>query len=270
MHLDIVMPAHDEAHRIDRTLDRYRAAVRSPLTRFVVALDGCTDGTAAVVQRHAEVDERVHCLELPKLGKGGAVAAAVRRSDAPVVAYVDADGATPPSELLRLADAVLSGGADIAIASRRLPASVNPVRRRSARRLASAGFAAAVHGLFRLPQSDTQCGAKALSSTAARQVMPMVTTRDFLFDVDLLVAAERTGLRVEEVPTVWIDQDGSKVDPLRDTLRMARSALRLWARLHLRPRPTPPPLPVPDAPGPGDQLGPASESGLRITELVGP
>lgn len=240
MHLDIVMPAHNEEGRIGRTLDRYRRAIPHADTRFVVALDGCSDGTAAVVHRRQRVDARICLLELPKLGKGGALAEALRSCDAPLVAFVDADGATPPPELLRLARLVDDGAADIAIASRRLPASVNPTPRSLSRRVTSAGFAHAVRRLFHLPHHDTQCGAKVLRHDALARIAPLLSSRDFLFDVDLLLAASDLDLPVAEVPTVWVDQAGSKVDALRDARRMAASALRLWFHHRVLPvEPTP-------------------------------
>lgn len=232
MHLDIVFPAHDEERRISRTLARYRRALPGSDVRFVVALDGCEDDTAGAVDEHRREDRRVLLLDLPKLGKGGVLAEAIRRCEAPVVAFTDADGATPPAELLRLAERVAAGTTDLAIASRRLPASVNPAPRQARRRVTSIGFAAGVRRLFDIPHADTQCGAKALSSAAAARLMPLLSSRDFLFDVDLLVTARRLRMRVEELPTVWIDQDGSKVEALRDTRRMAASAVRLW--LHHR------------------------------------
>ncbi len=242
MHLDIVFPAHNEERRIGRTLERYRHAIPDADVRFVAALDGCSDRTADVVAAHRRADRRVELLVLPKLGKGGALAEALRSCPAPLVGFVDADGATPPAELVRLADLVARDHADVAIASRRLPASVTPAPRSLSRRLTSAGFAGAVRRLFHLPEQDTQCGAKVLHQAAVRRITPLLSSRDFLFDVDLLLAAHDLGLTVAEVPTVWVDQAGSKVDALRDARRMAASALRLWFHHRVLPvEPTPAP-----------------------------
>jgi hypothetical protein len=150
------------------------------------------------------------------------------------VAFVDADCATPPAELLVLARTVGETGADVAIASRWHPSSVLPRPRPLERRIASAGFAHAVRALFRLPYRDTQCGAKVLTRAAGERIIPL-SSRDFIFDVDLLVTARALGLRVAEVPTVWIDQDGSRVRPLHDTARMAASLGRLWLHHHIVP-----------------------------------
>ena len=244
MRLDIVIPAHNEDHRIDRTLGAYRARCTDPHTRFLVALDDCTDGTAGIVRRHAAHDPRVELFEYPKLGKGGVIMETLRRADAELVGFVDADCATPPAELLLLAEVAERG--DGAIASRRHPASVLPRRRPMARRLTSAGFALLVRRLFRLPYADTQCGAKVVRRDVAERCLPYLSSRDFLFDVDLLLVADRLGYRIAEVPTVWVDQEGSRVRAAADARRMAASSLRLW--LHHRLLPVPRSLSTPVAP----------------------
>ena len=83
---------------------------------------------------------------------------------------------------------------------------------------------------MRLPYADTQCGAKVLRREVVEDVLPHLSSRDLLFDVDLLAAAGERGWRIVEVPTVWIDQEGSRVRPVADTRRMGVSLVRLWAR----------------------------------------
>ena len=212
MRLDIVMPAHNEQDRIDRTLRAYRRACAGTDFRFLVALDSCTDATETVVAEHAQSDPRVLALEYPKLGKGGVIAETFARSDAELVGFVDADCATPPRELLRLADA--------ARARRRRDRVAPPPRRaaagaprRSAREITSAGLrrqradadGAAVprHAVRRegaAPRrGPTTCcrGSPRATCCSTSTCSPPRATR---------------GWRVVEVPTVWIDQEGSRVE----------------------------------------------------------
>jgi glycosyltransferase involved in cell wall biosynthesis len=229
--LDIVMPAHNEEARIGLTLAAYRAAC-PPDVRILVALDNCTDATEDVVAEHAAADTRIRSFRYPKLGKGGVVMETLRRTDADLVAIVDADCATPPMELLRLAAAARN--ADGVIAVRWHPTSVLPGYRKRPwlRRVSSVGFAIAVRRIFDLPFSDTQCGAKVLRRDAAHRIVPLLSSRDFLFDVDLLLTARALGLRIIQVPTVWIDREGSRLKAAAAIGRMAASLLRLW--LHHR------------------------------------
>jgi glycosyltransferase involved in cell wall biosynthesis len=230
MRLDIVIPAYNEQDRIGPTLEAYRATCTDPETRFLVALDRCTDGTSDVVSRHAEADPRVRLLEFPKLGKGGVIMEAFRHCEGDLIGFVDADCATPPAELLRIAEAGQSAGA--AIASRHHPAAVLPASRPATRKLTSAGFAFFVRRLFGLPFGDTQCGAKVFRREVIAEALPLLSSRDFLFDVDVLVVVRELGHRIAEVPTIWIERDGSRVQAVSDGRRMAASALRLW--LHHR------------------------------------
>jgi hypothetical protein len=130
--------------------------------------------------------------------------------------------------------------ADGVIASRRLPA-FEPRPRQRGRSLASAGFAWGVRRLFDLPYADTQCGAKVVHRHLAERAVPLMSSRDFVFDVDLLLVARRLDFHVIETPTVWIDQHGSKLRAGRDSWRMLASALRLW--IH-RVMPVPPHAPT--------------------------
>lgn len=265
MTLEIVIPAHNEQHRIGRTLGAYSNDLIGDDLRITVALDDCTDQTRLVVDQHAMRDHRVRAVEYPRLGKGGVINEAFRRSDADVIAFVDADCSTPPAEVELLAETLRVTGADLAIASRWHPASVLPKPRSLGRRVASAGFARAVRTVFGLPFHDTQCGAKVITHQAAERIMPLVSSRDFVFDVDMLVTARALGLTVAEAPTVWIDREGSRVQVLRDTARMAASLGRLW--LHHRVVPVrmpargvldpPPHDPAPTTAGPA----PAAQEG---------
>jgi glycosyltransferase involved in cell wall biosynthesis len=233
MSLDIVIPAHNEEDRIDRTLTAYRSEFGQDDVRFHVALDGCRDGTAGLARGHAGEDGRVQVHDYPKLGKGGVLMETFRRCSGELIGFVDADCATPPSQFGQMVEA--ADHADGVIASRRLPASITPGDRASARAITSAGFAWLVRHVFHLPYADTQCGAKVLRRDVVERVIPLMSSRDFLFDVDLLVTARRAGFDVVEVPTVWIDQSGSKVDARRDALRMLAGTARLWVHHHTLP-----------------------------------
>jgi glycosyltransferase involved in cell wall biosynthesis len=237
MRMAIVFPAHNEESRIGPTLEAYSSVCTDPQTQFVVALDDCTDDTEHVVRSHSLRDPRVRVIRYPKLGKGGVIMETFRSIDSDLLAFVDADCATPPSELLRLVDAVVDDGLDGAIASRWHPSSIVPQQRERAlgRRLASAGFARGVRRVFDLPYRDTQCGAKVFRRDAMDQVVPLLSSRDFLFDVDLLLTAQSLGLRMREVPTIWLDQKDSRLQAGHHSRQMAVSMLRLW--LHHRVMP---------------------------------
>jgi glycosyltransferase involved in cell wall biosynthesis len=177
----------------------------------------------------------VEGIELPKLGKGGAIMEGFRRCDAPLIGFVDADCATPPAELERLA--VAGEEHDGAIGCRRHSTSVLPAPRSLARKAMSAGFALTARTLFGMPYLDTQCGAKVFTREAVKAALPLLSSRDLLFDIDVLLTMRTLGYDIVEVPVVWIDRDGSRMEPIADSRKMAASALRLW--IHHRAIPVP-------------------------------
>lgn len=224
--LDLIIPAHNEAHRIGPTLEAFRRGLPHPDMRFIVALDNCEDATREIVAHHAREDPRIEIDVFPKLGKGGVIRQAFNRCRADLVAFVDADGSTAPEQLALLVDAMHD--ADGAIASRRLPSSTVQGRRDVGRVAASVLFAWLVRHLFGLPFHDTQCGAKVIRREALELLLPQVTRSDYLFDVDLLLQADRQGYRIVEVPTVWVARPGSRVRLVRDLGDVTGSLLRLW------------------------------------------
>ena len=112
------------------------------------------------------------------------------------------------------------------------------------------------------PYRDTQCGAKVLRREVIEAVLPLLSSRDFLFDVDLLLIARALDFRIVEVPTIWIDREGSRLRVVHDSKRMVASSLRLWA--HHLVAPVAPAVPSPMA----DRLPVASQVSVFPADLV--
>jgi len=223
----IIVPAHNEEDRIERTLEQYARAFTD--SEIIVALNGCTDGTLAIVERIAAGCLNLRVLEIPEaVGKGGAVRAGFTVARAAVVGFVDADGSTSATEMRRLCEAI--GEDDGIIASRWLEGSVMAVKQSFLRRLASRTFNLVVRVLFGLRYADTQCGAKIFSKRALDLTMPHVETANLAFDVDLLFVMKSLGLRVREEPTSWTDVEGSRLHLWTASLAMLAAVVRLRLR----------------------------------------
>lgn len=231
--ITIVVPAHNEAARIGGMLADY-VHTFGPEAEFVVVLNGCTDGTRAVVEAVARNDVRMHLVEIPQaVGKGGAVRAGFALARAPVVGYADADGATPAREFRRLAACLgpTDGpGYDAVIASRWHPGAHVRLAQPAVRRVASRVFNLCVRALFGMRYADTQCGAKIFRRAALERALADVETANFAFDVDVLFALHRAGARVREEPTTWSDRPGSRVNVASASPKMLASLVRLRLR----------------------------------------
>jgi glycosyltransferase involved in cell wall biosynthesis len=221
----VIIPAHNEAGRIERTLQEYAEVFIEG--ELIVVLNACTDATADAVNRVAA--PRLRAVEIREpIGKGGAVRAGFLLARAPLVGFTDADGSTPATEMRRLFD--LLGHHDAAIGSRwSRGARLDPPQTLT-RRVASRAFNLLAHSLTRLPFSDTQCGAKVFRADVLADVIQAVETANFAFDVDLLAALVRRGARIVEVPIEWHDRSKSRIRIVPASARMAGALLRLAIR----------------------------------------
>jgi hypothetical protein len=125
---------------------------------------------------------------------------------------MDVDLSTNLESFLPLVAPLLSGHSEVAIGTR-LRHSAR-VTRQPKRELLSRGYNALVHAAFGVHFSDAQCGFKALRADVARRLLPLVEDDGWFFDTELLLLAERSGLRIHEVPVDWIEDLDSRVDLL--------------------------------------------------------
>ena len=211
--LDIVIPVYNEEHDLPgsvRRLHRYLATEVPYPSRITIADNASTDDTLAVAEALAEELPDVDVIHLDAKGRGGALYTAWIASDADVVAYMDVDLSTDLSALMPLVAPLISGHSDIAIGSR-LAASSRVVRGPK-REFVSRSYNLILRGVLGARFSDAQCGFKAVRADVARQLLPLVADTGWFFDTELLVIAERAGLRIHEVPVDWVDDPDSRVD----------------------------------------------------------
>ncbi len=211
--LDIVIPVYNEEHDLPgsvRRLHRYLATEVPYPSRITIADNASTDDTLAVAEALAEELPDVDVIHLDAKGRGGALYTAWMASDADVVAYMDVDLSTDLSALMPLVAPLISGHSDIAIGSR-LAASSRVVRGPK-REFVSRSYNLILRGVLGARFSDAQCGFKAVRADVARQLLPLVADTGWFFDTELLVIAERAGLRIHEVPVDWVDDPDSRVD----------------------------------------------------------
>lgn len=225
----IVVPMYRESARIPGTVARLAASeLAHPDNEFLFVDDGSPDDTVdAVTQALAGTGLDARVLRLPRnLGKGAAVRTGVLAARRPVVVFVDADLSSPPTAVAQVCRAV-EDGAQVAVASRGHATSNLVVRQPASREEAGKTFNRLLRrlGLTTLP--DTQCGLKAFDADSARRLFGPLQVLRFAFDVEVLLRAQRLGMRIAVLPTEWAHVEASRVSPLRDGGRMAWDAVRL-------------------------------------------
>jgi len=228
--VEIVVPVHDEEDDLARSIRLLHSYLRTsfPFTfRITIADNASTDGTWAIAQSLADGLPGVRAVRLEEKGRGRALRAVWSSSDATVLAYMDVDLSTDLAALLPLVAPVLSGHSDLAIGTR-LSRSARVVRGPK-RELISRCYNRLLRLSLAARFSDAQCGFKAIRADRARALLPHVHDTGWFFDTELLVLAERSGLRIHEVPVDWVDDPDSRVDivatavaDLRGVARMAR------------------------------------------------
>lgn len=217
--LSVVIPAYNEAHRIEPTLAEVMAYCRSVdyPTEVLVVDDGSSDGTAAVVERAAP-EVRVVRHE-PNRGKGYSVREGIRESRGEYVLFMDADNSTPIREVEKLWPK-FEAGADAVIGSRALPESVIRRHQSFLRETAGKCFNVLVRLLLSTPFRDTQCGFKAFRRESVLPVLGLLRIDRFGFDPELLHVLQKQGNRIVDVPIEWTNEPQTRLNVMRDSLGM--------------------------------------------------
>lgn len=225
--LEVVIPVYNEERDLAASVlgvRRYLATL--PWTfRVTIADNASTDGTAVIARRLAHTYDDVCVVHLAEKGRGRALKRVWSGSDATVLVYMDVDLSTDLKALLPLVAPLISGHSDLAIGTRLGHGS--RVERGPKRELISRGYNLLLRGTLHAHFTDAQCGFKAIRADVAREVLPLVEDNAWFFDTELLVLAERAGLRIHEVPVDWVDDPDSTVDIVRTAIDDVRGIVRV-------------------------------------------
>jgi glycosyltransferase involved in cell wall biosynthesis len=226
--VEIVVPVYNEAPQLAERITALRSFLNDsfPFRALVTIVDNAsTDDTAEVAAALAAHLPGVSFLRLERKGRGHALRTAWSNSDAPVLAYMDVDLSTSLPALLPLVAPLVSGHRDVVIGSR-LARGAHVVRGPK-RELISRAYNLLLKVTLRGHFSDAQCGFKALRRDAAELLLPLVEDDEWFFDTELLVTAQRLGLRLGEVPVDWVDDPDSRVKIVSTALKDLRGVGRL-------------------------------------------
>jgi putative flippase GtrA len=226
--VEIVVPVRDEARVLELSIRRLHEYLTSsfPFTfRITIADNGSNDGTWTVARELAHDLPSTRAVRLDLPGRGRALNAVWSESDATVLTYMDVDLSTDLAALLPLVAPLLSGHSDLAIGSRLIRGA--RVVRGPKREVISRCYNALLHAVLRARFSDAQCGFKAIRADRARELLPLVHDPNWFFDTELLVLAERMGLRIHEVPVDWVDDPDSRVAIIATAVADLKGVARL-------------------------------------------
>jgi putative flippase GtrA len=226
--VEIVVPVFNEEDDLEPSVRRLHTYLRDQFpfdAAITIADNASTDGTWTRATALATELDGVRAVHIDAKGRGRALQHVWASSRAKVVAYMDVDLSTDLNALLPLVAPLLSGHSDVAIGSRLTRSS--RVVRGPKREIISRGYNLLLRTTLRARFSDAQCGFKAMRTEAARLLLPYVKDTAWFFDTELLVLAERSGMRIAEVPVDWVDDPDSRVDIRATTLADVRGIVRL-------------------------------------------
>ncbi|MFS0731919.1 glycosyltransferase [Microbacterium sp. 1P10UB] len=226
--LEVVVPVYNEEEVLAEsigTLHRFLSATMSQSWVITIADNASNDATPRIGARLHATMAHVQYLRLDTKGRGHALKVAWLRSPATVLAYVDVDLSTDLRALPPLIAPLLSGHSDIAIGTRMARSS--RVIRGTKREVISRAYNLLLRQTMGVEFSDAQCGFKAIRGDVARTVLPHIIDTGWFFDTEMLVIAERAGLRIHEVPVDWVDDERSSVDILVTATQDVRGLLRV-------------------------------------------
>ena len=234
--VEIVVPTLNEEKALASSIATLHEFLSADLGqygwRILIADNGSTDSTPDIARGLSREYSDVRYLHLAERGRGRALRKAWLDSDADVLAYMDVDLSTDLGALPELISAIDLGGYDIAVASR-LEKGAQVIDRPPVREFISRVYSMIVRSMFLLGIRDYQCGFKAISRGAARDLVPLVQDTGWFFDSELLIVGVKSGYRVKEVPVKWTDDPDSRVkivgtayDDIKGLLRLRFGGLR--------------------------------------------
>ena len=248
--LEIVVPVFNEESVLEKSITELANYLKLEMPaswQITIADNASTDNTQIIAARLAQVMPNVVYRRLEVKGRGHALRDAWSASEAEVLAYLDVDLSTDLAALPPLVAPLLSGHSDISIGTRLGQSS--RVSRGPKREFISRSYNFLLKRTMQVRFSDAQCGFKAIRADVARTLLPHVEDNGWFFDTELLIIAERSGLRIHEIPVDWVDDPDSRVDirqtaidDIRGLARVAGSLVRgsipvqaIYAELGRRP-----------------------------------
>lgn len=228
--LSVIVPAYNEELRLLPTLERLHAFLSAQPLRYEILVvdDGSKDNTCGVVEKAMESIPNLGLVrQSPNAGKGAAVRRGMLAARGQIRVMCDADCSMPPEQLPRLLAPIIACKAEIAIGSRYAEGAKTDVAQPKYRVLWSRLCNKIIQRSLVPGIRDTQCGFKAFTAEAARNLFASATINGWAFDLEILALARRRGFAIEEVGVEWKDDNRSRVNPLKDMWKVIREALTI-------------------------------------------
>jgi dolichyl-phosphate beta-glucosyltransferase len=222
----MIIPSYNDKKIIEPTLQKCIKYLSKNFDRYeiIVVDDGSKDGTDKVISKYFGKNVKLLKNEKNK-GKGFSVKKGILAAKYPFVLFSDSDLATPIEEVKNLFNFIKEY--DVVIASRNMKESDVKTKQCFFRHTIGKTFPKLVNLLVLKGIKDTQCGFKLFKTSKAKRIVSLQTFDRFSFDVEILFIAKKLGYKIKEVPVIWIDKQGSTVNPIKDSIKMLIDLFRI-------------------------------------------
>ncbi len=214
--VDIIIPVYNEDDFLERNIEILKNFLENNFNykyTIIIADNGSTDRTLCIARELSKRYKEVTYFHLDQKGRGGILKKLWMESKADIVSYMDVDLSANLESFLQMINALTIDKYDLAIGSRLMPGS--KVKRSIVRTFLSRFYNILLRLVLSVKSfSDAQCGIKALTKSAADRLLPYVRNQNWFFDTELLLLAEKNGLRIKNIPLYWVQRPESKVNIL--------------------------------------------------------
>lgn len=235
--LSVIMPAYNEGKNIFNNLRVVSSVISGFMKNYeiVVVNDGSRDDTREEVKRYMKKDKHVRLVSYGKnRGKGNAIKVGVQRASGDYIAFLDADLDLPPEQIEQYMHPLINGQADAVIGSKMHKDS--QIDYPLIRRVMSLGYYCMLRVLFHLKIKDTQTGLKVFRADALKAVIPLIKTKGYAYDIEILVALNLRGYRIVEMPVKLIFQRENDIGRIgvKDIIKVFRDTMAIFYRANMQ------------------------------------
>ncbi len=235
--LSVVMPAYNEGENIFNDLRTASSVISGFIKDYeiIVVNDGSGDKTKEEIKRCLKEDSHIRLVSYRKnRGKGNAIKVGVQRASGDYIAFLDSDLDLPPEQLEHYMLPLINGQADVVIGSKMHKNS--ELEYPKIRRIMSMSYYWMLRILFHLKVKDTQTGLKVFHADALKEIIPLIKTKGYAYDIEILVALNSRGYRIMEMPVKLIFHRGNGMGRIRikDIMKVFRDTMAIFYRANVQ------------------------------------
>ena len=231
--VDVIIPVYNEEKILAKTVKTLHGFLSGNFSdydwKIIIADNASKDRTLEIAKELSSKMKKVNYIHLDQKGRGRALRKAWTESSADIVCYMDVDLSTGLEAFPKMINGMLAKGYSVATGTRLTEKS--RTTRSFFRELLSRGYNHIVRTILWIRYSDAQCGFKAVTRKAVKEIVPLIQDNEWFFDTELLTLAEKYDYGIYELPVTWIEDPDSRVRIAKTVYQYLRDVMRLRFQL---------------------------------------